>query len=250
LDGIAVEQAQITAGGSLAFDRQWALFDDQNRFVNGKRHAKIHRLRCRFHLGTGDIEIGVNSSELTRFNLTDDRAALETWLGGYFGFSVHLQQNVDQGFPDDTNAPGPTLLSEATLDQVAQWFPEWTSENMRLRFRANLEIADVPPFWEDQLCGAEGTSIGFTIGSVQFLGVNPCQRCIVPTRDPWTGANHPGFQKQFTNQRQSSLPPWAVTDRFKNAYRLSINTKILPSESEKWIQVGDPVQINHPLAAH
>jgi uncharacterized protein YcbX len=44
LDRIAVTQATILKSGALKHDREFALFDEQGRFVNGKRNAKVHLL--------------------------------------------------------------------------------------------------------------------------------------------------------------------------------------------------------------
>lgn len=41
LDGVEVENARVLASGALQYDRKFAIFDEQARFVNAKRHAKI-----------------------------------------------------------------------------------------------------------------------------------------------------------------------------------------------------------------
>ena len=63
-------------------------------------------------------------------------------------------------------------------------------------------------------------SVPFQIGDVHWLGVNPCQRCVVPTRDSTSGELTAGFQKVVrqraraasarlgpARQIQSFLPP-------------------------------------------
>jgi uncharacterized protein YcbX len=50
LDGIEVENARVLTSGSLQHDREFAIFDEQGKFVNGKRHPKIHLLRAQFAL--------------------------------------------------------------------------------------------------------------------------------------------------------------------------------------------------------
>src|SRR4030088_465768 len=97
------------------------------------------------------------------------------WLSDFFGFPVKLIHDPETGFPDDRTAYGPTIISEASLREISRWFPELTFENARRRFRTNLEIGEVPPFWEDCLFGAPGKLISFHVGEVQFLGHNPCQ---------------------------------------------------------------------------
>ena len=148
------------------------------------------------------------------------------------------------GFPDDRTAYGPTITSEASLDAVTQWFPEMTMQSARRRFRSNLEIGDVPPFWEDHLFGAAGELKPFQIGQVHFLGHNPCQRCVVPTRDPDRSDPIPNFQKSFMELRRKNLPDWSNAERFNHYYRFAINTSVAPSEAGKCLRVGDPIMVN------
>jgi hypothetical protein len=74
-----------------------------------------------------------------------------------------------------------------------------------------------------------------------LAGVNPCQRCVVPTRDPNTGEKYPHFQRIFTQQRQATLPSWTTRSRFNHYYRLSVNTRIQSSQAGKVISIGDKV---------
>lgn len=48
LDGAALDEVRVTAGGILEHDRVWAIFDEAGRVVNGKRTARVHDLRCKF----------------------------------------------------------------------------------------------------------------------------------------------------------------------------------------------------------
>ena len=64
------------------------------------------------------------------------------------------------------------------------------------------EISGVPPFWEDQLYREKYEIVRFRIGDVEIHGVNPCQRCNVPPRDPDTGELIPRFQEIFSKQRR------------------------------------------------
>jgi uncharacterized protein len=166
-------------------------------------------------------------------------APAEAWLSGHFGFSVRLVFNPQLGFPDDTDAPGPTVISTASLEEVANW-TGISVESCRLRFRANVELEGCPAFWEDRLYGANpGAEVSFNIGAVRVRGSNPCQRCIVPTRDAQTGLQTPGFQKVFAEKRAATLPDWAAHERFNHFYRLAVNTRIGVSEAGKMISVND-----------
>ncbi|NEP14512.1 MAG: MOSC domain-containing protein [Symploca sp. SIO2C1] len=244
LDGIAVTKAKVLKSGALEHDRQFAIVDEQGRFVNGKRNSKVHLLRTSFNLEAQTVSLQVHQTEQKAvFHLEQERRELEAWLSNYFGKKVQLQENLVQGFPDDTNANGPTLISTASIATAADWFTDISSEQMRQRLRANVEIADVPPFWEDRLFGESGNIVEFQIGSIRFEGINPCARCIVPTRDALSGQAYPNFQKIFAAKRKETLPSWVSSSRFNHFYRLSVNTRIPESEAGKILQVGDEVRI-------
>lgn len=242
LDGISCREITVLASGALQGDRQWAIVDSQGRFVNGKRNAKVHLLRTEFDPDLQTVRLRIQGTDsIYTFDLSQQQRELETWLSDFFGLAVHLQEDRHSGFPDDTHAPGPTVISTATLSEVATWFAELEAADLRRRLRTNLEIAEVPSFWEDQLFGAE--AVRFQIGDVRLEGVNPCQRCIVPVRDPLTAEAYPQFQKTFMQRRQQTLPPWTTPQQFNHFYRLAVNTRIPTSEAAKVLRVGDPVQI-------
>ena len=239
---VSPPQALVLAGGALEHDREWAFFTEDGKFLNGKRSAKIHGLRSVFDLDAGALCLEAAETGCAgRFRLPDDIPALEAWGSAYFGQPVFFRQNAQSGFPDDLNASGPTVISTATLDLVASWFPGLSVESARVRFRANLEIGGVPPFWEDRLFGEPDTLTPFQIGDVQFHGVNPCQRCVVPPRDPETGEMTADFSAVFRAKREETLPPWAARTRFNHFYRLAVNTRVPESEAGKRLHVGAAV---------
>jgi uncharacterized protein len=244
-DGVEVENARVLPSGALEYDREFALFDAQGNFVNGKRHAKIHLLRAKFDLVNRTISLqipGANSSQV--FHLDQERQKLEATLSDFFGFAVKLQQNSLMGFPDDVNCSGPTVISTATLTEVASWFPGVSVEQMRRRMRANIEIGGVPAFWEDRLFSAQSdATVSFRVGNVCFVGIQPCQRCVVPTRDPESGQAEANFQKIFAQQRQATLPDWVAASRFPHFYRLSVNTRLSSASSENMLRLGSEIAI-------
>ncbi|OUL20915.1 MOSC domain-containing protein [Nostoc sp. T09] len=244
-DGVEVENAKVLPSGVLEYDREFAIFDERGDVVNGKGHVKIHLLRAKFALLNRTISLQIpNSNSPQVFHLDGERQALEATLSDFFGFAVRLQQNSLSGFPDDRNCLGPTVISTATLTEVASWFPDMTVEQMRRRMRANIEIGGVPPFWEDQLFSTQSdTTVSFRIGNVSFSGIQPCQRCVVPTRDPNSGKADAKFQKIFVKQRQATLPDWVASSRFNHFYRLSVNTRLSTSTSERMLQIGDEIAI-------
>ncbi len=147
------------------------------------------------------------------------------------------------GFPDDTDSPGPTIISVATLKEIARWF-SLPFEEVRARFRTNIEIDGVPPFWEDRLFGKAGTSVVFEIGDTRFEGINPCQRCVVPSRDPIFGTTDKMFVQHFMEQRRQTLPSWAERSRFNHFYRVAVNTRLFGNAGI--VRTGDPVRVFNP----
>ncbi|MDJ0592468.1 MAG: MOSC N-terminal beta barrel domain-containing protein [Pleurocapsa sp. MO_226.B13] len=244
LDRLEGDRVTILKSGALEGDRTWAIFDLAGNFVNGKRNQKIHALRSKLDLVTKNLALQIEDTNKTQtFNLITEQSALCAWLAEYFGFRVKIEQNLDMGFPDDTTSPGATIVSTATLEAIASWYPELNVESIRRRFRANIEIGGVPAFWEDRLFTTPEQTVKFKVGEVEFQGVNPCQRCVVVTRNPQTGAAYPQFQKIFTRQRKETLPEWTERSRFNHFFRLAVNTRLSPTEAGKTIATGDRVNI-------
>lgn len=244
LDGVERDRVTLLESGAIQRDRTWAIFDLDGNFVNGKRNAKVHTLRSQFDLETNTLSLQIQGTEqAATFNLITESEAACAWLQDYFGFPVEIKQNLNMGFPDDTVSPGATIVSTATLEAIASWFPELTTAGIRRRFRANIELAGVPAFWEDRLFTTPEHTVKFRVGDVEFMGVNPCQRCVVVTRDPQTGERYPKFQKTFIEQRKNTLPEWTEQTRFNHYFRLAVNTKLSPTEAGKAIGIGDGVVI-------
>jgi uncharacterized protein YcbX len=117
-------------------------------------------------------------------------AALEADLGR----SVALRR--DLGLMQDL---GHTLLvtTQATLDAVGEALG---SEIDLRRFRTNvhIEFDDAPPFAEEDWEGRE-----LTIGVAQFRLLHPCERCVIPTRDPDTAHKNAEILRWLTRERRA-----------------------------------------------
>lgn len=170
------------------------------------------------------------------YSLQREGAAIAARCGDILGTSCTWTENADIGFPDDTESPGPTFVTEASLAAVARGFG-FDMEVTRRRFRANIEIGGTEAFWEDRLYGRV-----VSVGSVRIEAVNPCARCVVPSRDAVTGDVTAAFQKQFAELRRAQFPAGASTTLFNHYYRFTVNTRIAASEADKVIRVGDPCQ--------
>jgi uncharacterized protein len=239
LGPVTVEAALVLPSGALEHDREFALFDEQGKVMNGKREQRIHGIRA-----TYDVEkftVALNDSR--PFHLISDHREIELWMESFLGIRVLMKRNTQTGFPDDLESPGPTIVGSATLREVSGWFGITDPLETSRRFRANIELATDAPFWEDCLFGEADTVTEFHVGDVTILGVNPCQRCAVPSRDPSSGRVTPDFQRVFAEKRAESLPPWATKSRFNHYYRLAVNTQVPATETGKLIRVGDVVSL-------
>ena len=240
LDGVSVDRVGISAAGTLVMDREFGFVDQNRQWINGKRSTAIHHVRATYDLAQRKVTLRIqdNPDEAT-FSLDRGRDRLVTWVGRYLQQSVQLRRCQEGSFSDDLRASGPTIICTATLEALTDWYPHLSLEELRRRFRTNLEIDGVPAFWEDHLYGEPGDLKPFSIGSVPFLGCYPCQRCVVPTRDSRTGQGDREFQKTLAKKRKETLPDWANEQQFKHYFRLAVNTKIPEPTEELWLTVGD-----------
>ncbi|MGD9723662.1 MAG: MOSC domain-containing protein [Pirellulales bacterium] len=242
LDPQSVDEAVVLASGALANDRRYALVDRSGEWVNGKRTPAVQRLRSRLDFATGRLTLTADSGETREFHVEQEQEALTRWLSAQLGETVSIIENTAGGFPDDVESPGPTLISTATLAEVASWYPGLSVDETRDRFRANLEIDAPEPFWEDRLVPENLGGVRFAIGAVELVGANPCARCPVPTRNPYTGVADRQFARTFAERRREKLPSWAPASRFDHYYRLAVNTR--PARSrESALRLGDELRI-------
>lgn len=249
LEATAVSTAEIVENGALEWDRRYAIVDENGAYVNGKRESRIHRLRADFDLERETVALREHGGERAeRFHLESDRDALADRLSEFVGSPVELLRDDEGGFPDDTDASGPTVIAAKTIEAVADWFDADAGETRR-RLRPNLVVGDAPAFWEDRLYDDPGRVVPFEVGTARFYGVNPCQRCVVPTRDPDTGESTPGFRETFAARREENLPEWANESRFDHFFRLMVNTAVAESSRGRTLQAGDEITIREPIEA-
>lgn len=265
LDGEDVEAARIAAGGTLAGDRVYAMFGPDGRPINGKRTARVHDLTTSFDLDEGTLTLAAADGaarfpgERREFDIRDDREAAEEWLSLFFDVPVTIRRDPENGFVDRREA-GPSVVSTATLEELASWYEEATVDGMRRRLRPNVEVGDVEPFWEDQFVESEGGSDGgvapadasgragtdapaFEAGDVRLVGVEPCGRCVVPERDPDTGERDPSFRERFVERRRTTMPGWVDSDAFDHYYAAMLIADVPDRDRGEMLRVGDDVRI-------
>jgi len=254
LDRRSVDRAEIVTNGGLAGDREYALFGSDGEYVNGKHDQQVHPIRATYDGETARAEavtVSTPEQESRRFELdsadSDNTTALTDWLRDWFGYPVTLDRNREGGFPDDTTAAGPTIISEETIETVAGWFDGVDPDGMCRRLRPNVVLGGVPPFWEDHLFADRDSRVRFTIGDADFVGVNPCQRCVVPSRDPDTGEEIEGFNERFIEQRRATMPDWSGDDWFDHDFRLMVNTAVPEASWGETIAVGDELKLGETV---
>ena len=291
LDGVVVDGARLLPGGGLEHDRRWQLVDMEGRVVNAKRTPLVHAIRARFQIeglmaSEGEAPL---SPEGNAVELEVDRAALSAgairgierltllspaafplvpgtdgpcrWLSEAIGQDVLLVERRDGGFPDDRDAPGPTLIATATLMEVARWFG-FDLDECRRRFRVNLEFGGCDPFWEDTLASpmrqelvqaADASLVDLPadpyaalpppepreikIGDVCLRATNVCRRCVVPSRDSRTGGFTEDFRDAFEARRIRSIRTDVDAASWNHWYRLAVNTRAEAGHVKR----GDPV---------
>jgi uncharacterized protein YcbX len=241
LDGIDLDEARIREGGTLEYDREFALFDAEDRIVNGKWTDRVHELSTKFDPGTAELRVETPDGERESFELgsAGGRDAAAAWFSADFGGDLTLERDGTVGHVDRPDM-GPSVISTATLREVASWFDELTVDSARRRLRANVEVSGVPAFWEDRFVGADAPA--FEAGPVRFEGVTPCGRCVVPSRDADTGEPLEGFRERFLEMRRETFPGWADREAFDHYYSLMLIASVTEGRGEP-LQVGETVDV-------
>jgi len=272
LDGMSIESARITEAGTVAGDREYAMCDPtagaietgeqmQTLAYNGKQTDRIHALRTTFDPETSTLTVAPADGERRRFDLSadDGRAAASEWFGEFVGEPVDFRRREPPSFVDRPDA-GPSVISTATLEEVASWFDDMTVEGARRRLRANVEVGGVPAFWEDRFVGerrspgsrtpsgnvgegAPAFAVGAGDDAVRFEGAEPCARCVVPSRDPETGDPLPEFRERFVERREATFPEWADRDAFPHLYTVMLISQVPEASRGRSISVGDAVAV-------
>jgi uncharacterized protein len=206
--GVSLMQSDVVERG-LAFDRRYMLVDRLGRFVSQREERRL----CQVKLQLAGAELRVEAPGATPLTLPREPApdslqpaTYQLWdsAGSALGhpeasrwFSELLSDDVSLVYMPDSEqravnprrarpgdvvsfADGYPLLvvSEASLADLNERLTE--PVEMR-RFRPNLVLAGCEPYAED-------TFHEVRIGPVSFRGVKRCERCVVTTLDPDSGA--------------------------------------------------------------
>jgi len=211
LGGISLQEAQVTDRG-LEFDRRWLLVDDNGVFLSQREHPELAlfrpeivdnflRITHKVNLETIDIPLrpvfsDANSKiQVTVWDDTIDAFEISQeateWFTKRIGFSVRLvymPEESERRLDPDYSITGGEITSfsdaypfliigQASLDDLNGRLEVKVPMN---RFRPNFVFTNGEAFEED-------TWREFKIGNVSFVGVKPCDRCVMTTVDQEKG---------------------------------------------------------------
>ncbi len=247
LDPVELQEAEVGVH-SLRYDREFAMITQDQRYMNSKRTGRVNELKATYDLSNYMVNLTPRAGgSVESFHLINDKRKLEMYLENFFGEPLSLIQSKKGELMDIPTASSVTIVSEASLKSLREEFSDRTLEDVRLRFRATIELTGVDPYWEENLVGEQGVGMRIQVGEVEMIGVSPRARCNVPPRDPLTGITDKTFVKRMMKSREKSLPAKSHIPEYGSLYHLTINTYIPETQKGKWIRVGDELKIIEPV---
>jgi len=241
---VELEEAEIGVH-SLKNDRLFAMVDENGRYVNGKRNHLVNLLKTEFDLTNGLVKFSEKSNgNPTSFELKEGNDELDDYLSNFFDIKLNLKKNAEGAFMDIPLESSVTIVSEASLQYLQKDLERHNLENMRLRFRSNIELTGVEAFWEERLYKKPGIGMRFKIGNVEMIGISPRARCNVPPQHPDTGDMDYHFVKTMRNSRSSHAATIENLLQYgRSPYFLTINVYVPKSEFGKKIKLNDTIEI-------
>ena len=239
LPGIRVNHSKLKPDGGLQWDRQWMLVDANGNTINGKRDPRVHLIKTSYDMDGLIVRLAIKDESPAEFSLKHQLKEIGDWFTAKWGEEVKCVFTQNH-FSDDQKASGPTITGLASLELVQNWFGWSTLDEAYSRFRPNLIISGTEPFAEDQflMCPKREILVG---GQILFAN-NICKRCIVPSRNPFTGDHTNNFAKIFIENRKRDTPKNVPLKELDHFYRFAINTKVLAINNSGIIKKGDSVQ--------
>ena len=211
LGGISLQNAKLTDRG-LQYDRRWMLTDGNGLLITQREYPRLALLQPEIvedkieitNRETGElIQIELNpvfSSENKKMQVTvwDDTMEAFTvgqevsnWFSKFLNFTVHLvympdesHRKVDSRYAitgteinSFSDAYPFLIIGQSSLDDLNARLEVQLPMN---RFRPNFVFTNGEAFEEDHWKN-------FKIGNLSFVGVKPCDRCVMTTIDQEKG---------------------------------------------------------------
>jgi uncharacterized protein len=211
LGGISLQVAQVTDRG-LELDRRWLLVDDSGLFLSQREYPELalfrpeivgdflrisHKvksesvdfsLRPVFSDANSKIEVTVWEDVIDAFEVSQKTTEWFTKLLGFSVRLVYMPEESERKLDPDYSITGDEITSfsdaypfliigQASLDDLNGRLEVKLPMN---RFRPNFVFTNGDAFEEDAWRD-------FKIGNVPFVGVKPCDRCVMTTVDQEKG---------------------------------------------------------------
>ncbi len=207
LDGYSPEKAVIEKRG-LQHDRRWVITEPDGTFMTQRTNAKMALLKATIEGDFLVISEKQNPQNLVKIDLNTEGPNLAVTVWDDTVLASRTTTEADEFLSDflgkscflmKMNAENDRRVEEAynlgdDIVSFADGYPfliigenSMRDLNERLdvplsirRFRTNFIFSGGAPFVEDSFKN-------FRIGDVDFVGVKPCARCVLTTRDPDSG---------------------------------------------------------------
>lgn len=228
----------------MLHDREFAMLGSDGRFVNGKRTGRVNQLAATYDLNNYQVNFTERGADnMESFNLLEENEKISAYLSDFFQLEVAFLHNKEGRLLDVPDRSCVTILSEASLSYLSAEMHHEDIEDMRLRFRANIEISGVPAFWEERLARLSREPVQCRIGDVSIAGNSLRARCNVPPKDPLTGELDKKFVAAMLRAREKNIPDWSCVGELDSLYYLSVDCSLPASEKGKRINIGDELVI-------
>lgn len=248
-DGLPKDRVWVIPDGRLQDDSQFVLVNGGTREpITLEGSPKILTIRASFDMDLSIVTLRCGDATRTCvLTSSESRRLTERWLSAILGERVGLEEVLAAPPEGETSTGGPTIVSTATLEEVARWVDGTTVEQIRRRARANIELEGVdgeplPPFWEECLVGPPGEERSFRIADTLFHGLELVRRGRGFAQHPDTGVQNMRMLVKFRQQREQ-IPVWSPAERFDGTCWLGVRCRVDPSSRPSAFAVGDTLTV-------
>jgi len=165
-------------------------------------------------------------------------------------FSMFFEQQIlvrysPAVFPTTLSPTAPPSSPPLRSKPFANGSPASPLDEVACAFRTALEIDGVPAFLGRPASSVKTNTASSASKSAKSISraAIPGRRALFPRGDPFTGISLDGFQKRFTQQRESTLPSWSPRARFDALLSLRHQHPRPLLESTKLRRQGDLVRM-------
>jgi uncharacterized protein YcbX len=211
LGGIQLQESKVTDRG-LELDRRWLLVDDSGRFLTQREYPELalfkpelvggflrikHRVLSEvldvllfpvFLDTETKVEVMVWEDNIQAFEVSKQASSWFTKILGFSTRLVYMPDESERKLDSDYAITGVEnnsfsdaypflIIGQSSLDDLNSRLENPVPMN---RFRPNFVFTNGEAFEEDHWRG-------FSIGGLSFVGIKPCDRCVMTTVDQEKG---------------------------------------------------------------